>query len=170
MRNSREADDAGLQYSRARYYVPQVARFVSEDLLPGKLQQPATQNLYAYGLNNPMSFVDPLGTVAECKPRCARIFFDCVLDGLLPGVSTVVQGLLGGADITLIMYYNQALQHAAERGLTYPQKSSIFRDLLGTSALAQYLRNAIAPIILDYYVMKCLNEEYQAYKTGRCTP
>ena len=51
-----EAD--GLYYMRARYYDPQVGRFISEDPLGfdgGDL------NLYAYAGNNPINFIDPEG-------------------------------------------------------------------------------------------------------------
>jgi len=53
----RENDGTGLFYNRARYYSPTVQRFVSEDPigLSGGI------NIYAYGANNPLSFVDPSG-------------------------------------------------------------------------------------------------------------
>ncbi len=40
---------------RARYYDPEVGRFISED--PAGLA--AGVNLYAYAFNNPISYVDP---------------------------------------------------------------------------------------------------------------
>jgi RHS repeat-associated protein len=54
----RERDaDTGLMYYRARYYDPQVGRFISEDPsgLTGGL------NLYAYAANDPIAFRDALG-------------------------------------------------------------------------------------------------------------
>ena len=53
----RENDAAGLYYYRARYYLPKLQRFISEDSL-GLL---GGVNLYAYVLNNPISSTDPLG-------------------------------------------------------------------------------------------------------------
>ncbi len=53
----RENDGTGLYYYRARYYSPELQRFISEDPigLEGGI------NLYAYVGNNPVNFVDPLG-------------------------------------------------------------------------------------------------------------
>ena len=167
----RESDDASLQFSRARYYHPGVGRFASEDPLPGVVSKPATLNLYAYGYNNPLSFVDPLGTEGQCKPRCARVFFDCVLDGLLPGLSTLVQGALeGGLDLAAVLSFNQALDYAAGRGLSYPYKSSVFREIIERVGIFQGARGFVAPLVLDYYVGKCLVVEYNSYRSGQCVP
>src|SRR5882762_46232 len=54
----RESDSNGLYYYRARYYNPQIGRFISEDPLEfggGDV------NLYAYVGNNPISRIDPFG-------------------------------------------------------------------------------------------------------------
>ncbi|MFL5803189.1 MAG: RHS repeat-associated core domain-containing protein [Roseiflexaceae bacterium] len=44
-----------------RYYDPNGARFLTRDPLPGDLGQPAGLNDYAYVLNNPLRYRDPLG-------------------------------------------------------------------------------------------------------------
>jgi RHS repeat-associated protein len=54
----------GLQYLRARYYDPNEARFLGRDAFPGWLESPDSQNRYAYGLNNPALYTDPLGLSA----------------------------------------------------------------------------------------------------------
>ncbi|MBI3825730.1 MAG: RHS repeat protein, partial [Candidatus Rokubacteria bacterium] len=53
----READETGFYYYRARYYSPQLHRFIAEDPigLTGGI------NLYTYVLNNPRGYRDPLG-------------------------------------------------------------------------------------------------------------
>jgi RHS repeat-associated protein len=54
----RENDGTGLYYYRARYYSPEMQRFISEDpirLAGGGL------NYYAYVQNNPVNWIDPLG-------------------------------------------------------------------------------------------------------------
>lgn len=53
----RESDGNGLYYYRARYYSPSLQRFVSEDPtgFGGGI------NVYAYALDNPVSFTDPMG-------------------------------------------------------------------------------------------------------------
>nr|WP_309545330.1 RHS repeat-associated core domain-containing protein [Xanthomonas campestris] len=57
----RELDKSGLQYYRARYYSPEMGRFISEDSY-GFAGGDA--NFYAYTLGNPVSFNDPSGHIA----------------------------------------------------------------------------------------------------------
>ncbi|MNG00308.1 tRNA3(Ser)-specific nuclease WapA precursor [compost metagenome] len=53
--------NSGLSYARARYYKPELGRFVSEDTYKGTLGNPQSQNLYGYVWNNPINFIDPTG-------------------------------------------------------------------------------------------------------------
>jgi RHS repeat-associated protein len=80
----RENDGMGLYYYRARYYSPQMRRFVSED--PIRLW--GGMNFYGYVKNSPLNWVDPIGLtgkhgeteyfwgdcnnaeVSECKAIC----------------------------------------------------------------------------------------------------
>lgn len=59
----KELDDAtGLHYFGARYYDSRAGRFVSVDPANrGYLGTPQRWNRYHYGLNNPLSYTDPLG-------------------------------------------------------------------------------------------------------------
>jgi RHS repeat-associated protein len=57
---ARENDGAGLYFYRARYYAPDLGRFISEDPA-GRTQG---SSLYAYVGNSPLLFVDPLGLEA----------------------------------------------------------------------------------------------------------
>ena len=55
----REYDSfTGLQYSRARFYDPQIGRFISEDPIGFA---GGDVNLYGYVWNNPLNYVDPFG-------------------------------------------------------------------------------------------------------------
>uniref|UniRef100_UPI000C06F7C1 RHS repeat domain-containing protein n=1 Tax=Tepidibacter mesophilus TaxID=655607 RepID=UPI000C06F7C1 len=54
-----------LYYAQARYYMPEIGRFISEDPWNGDLYQPNTLNPYPYVLNNPLKYVDPLGLKQE---------------------------------------------------------------------------------------------------------
>jgi RHS repeat-associated protein len=59
--SGKELDDSGLYYYGARYYDPQLGRFLQPDpAYPG----PSSQHLnrYSYVLNNPLRYVDPTGS------------------------------------------------------------------------------------------------------------
>jgi len=56
-----ENDGTGLYYYKARYYSPQLRRFISED--PIEFEIGDDLNRYAYVGNNPTNFVDPDGTI-----------------------------------------------------------------------------------------------------------
>ncbi len=58
-------DKNGLIYMRARYYSPDMRRFVNADVVPGKISNAITLNRYAYANGNPVSFVDPFGLRAD---------------------------------------------------------------------------------------------------------
>ena len=57
-------DKNGFIYMRARYYSPEMRRFINADIIPGKLNNAVTLNRYAYANANPAMFIDPKGLVA----------------------------------------------------------------------------------------------------------
>ena len=50
---------------RARYYSPELRRFVNSDILMGDINNSATLNRYAYANGNPISNIDPFGMAAD---------------------------------------------------------------------------------------------------------
>lgn len=81
--------DNGLYYMRARYYDPEVGRFISEDPLGfdgGDL------NLYAYVGNNPVMSVDPWGL---CWSPAERAWNDAAYS-IGQGVNTITDLALNG--------------------------------------------------------------------------
>ena len=76
----RENDGTGLYYYRARYYHPQLQRFISEDPI-GLISGP---NVYAYVGGNPTNGRDPNGT-------------DPVIGATVGLIAGAVQGYLGAA-------------------------------------------------------------------------
>ena len=56
--------ETGYYYLNSRYYDPQVKRFISADNLNylGANGDLNSYNLYAYCSNNPVMYVDPVGT------------------------------------------------------------------------------------------------------------
>ena len=58
-------EPSGLVYMRARYYSPELRRFINADVVAGEISNAITLNRYAYANGNPISNVDPLGLTAE---------------------------------------------------------------------------------------------------------
>lgn len=56
-------DQTGLYYYGYRYYSPELGRWLSKD----PLQERGGANLYAFCLNNPVNYCDPVGLKEECK-------------------------------------------------------------------------------------------------------
>jgi len=54
-------DPNGLYYMRARYYNPEIKRFITQDILFGEINDSQSLNRYAYVENCPILRVDPLG-------------------------------------------------------------------------------------------------------------
>ncbi len=53
--------ETGLVFLRARFYDPQLGRFISQDPYPPSLENPQTLNRYVYVGNNPVNLTDPKG-------------------------------------------------------------------------------------------------------------
>ncbi len=60
------ADDVGLIYMNARYYVPSLGRFASADTIVPDPANPQSLNRYSYVNNNPLRFTDPTGHFGIC--------------------------------------------------------------------------------------------------------
>ncbi len=89
--------EGGLYYYRARYYSPELQRFISEDpilrpmnsscsgsstppsinwLVPALVKEPGNFNSYLYVGNNPINLIDPLGLKEgdSCKDPCDEAY------------------------------------------------------------------------------------------------
>ena len=62
--NNLAANDLGLIYMNARYYLPHLGRFLSPDTLVPDPANPQAFNRYAYVLNSPLVSTDPTGHYA----------------------------------------------------------------------------------------------------------
>jgi len=61
----KEKDATGLYYYGARYYDPELGRFLTRDLFNGIFANPQSLNQYTYCLNNPLKYTDPTGLVEK---------------------------------------------------------------------------------------------------------
>jgi RHS repeat-associated protein len=87
--NDNPGDDGGLYYYRARYYIPGIARFISEDPIGWASGQ---SNNYAYVGGDPINFIDPLGLEAN---QNSEDLFAGFGDLLSFGIAPVLRGWFG---------------------------------------------------------------------------
>ncbi len=71
-------DVNGLLYMRARYYYPDLMRFINQDIVTGDISNSSSLNRYAYVNGNPVTLIDPFGLCAERADR----FFDGLTNSL----------------------------------------------------------------------------------------
>jgi RHS repeat-associated protein len=62
--NGKQKDSTGLYYYGARYYDPQIGKFITRDLLKGKKNNSQSLNRYIYCFNNPLNYIDSTGLSA----------------------------------------------------------------------------------------------------------
>ena len=109
-------DDNGLYYMRARYYNPEIKRFINQDILTGNIGNNKSLNRYSYVEGNPISYTDPFGL----SPY--KAMGHAVLD--------VIGIFWSGADIINAVWY--FLEGEAEEGI----KSLVYAipgsDIYGT--------------------------------------
>ena len=55
----------GLYYMRARYYNPQIKRFINRDIIDGSITYSQSLNKYSYVQGNPVNLIDPFGLCAQ---------------------------------------------------------------------------------------------------------
>jgi RHS repeat-associated protein len=56
-------DSTALYYYGARYYDPEIGRFISPDTVVPDPSNPQALNRYSYCINNPLKYTDPTGHV-----------------------------------------------------------------------------------------------------------
>jgi RHS repeat-associated protein len=111
--NGKERDSAGLYYYGARYYDPQIGKFITRDLRIGRKKNSQSTNRYTYCLNNPIKYIDPDGfgekfSYLKTNPNPVRMttrnFLLClgltgglVIALIVPGGAHVELALLGVA-------------------------------------------------------------------------
>jgi RHS repeat-associated protein len=59
--SGKQRDSTGIYYLGARYYDPELGRFLTRDPLVGDTMTPQRLNRYTYCRNNPLKYVDPWG-------------------------------------------------------------------------------------------------------------
>ena len=60
---------------RARYYSPELRRFINADIIAGEISNAVTLNRYAYANGNPVSNIDPFGLSAERGNSNTKVYY-----------------------------------------------------------------------------------------------
>lgn len=131
-----QADQGGMYFMRARYYDPATGRFISKDPLPGKLNNPQSQNGYNYANNDPINSSDPSGESGQLIAAIVGVGATAMLGGYITGGAidgamnscngNVLQGAANGAGNALNDPIGQALMGTAVTAMTMgaPQQYS----------------------------------------------
>jgi len=90
----KELDSTGLYFYGARYYDPEIGRFITADTIVQAPYNPQTLNRYSYCGNNPINYTDPTGHF---------FWFGIIIGAILGAISSAInhqpiwQGALMGA-------------------------------------------------------------------------
>ena len=85
-------EETGLYYAKARYYDPEVGRFLSHDPQDGDLTTPPSLHKYLYAYGNPTVYVDPTGEYVETALDVASFGI-----GIYSLTQNLEEGNVGGA-------------------------------------------------------------------------
>ncbi|MBU7017574.1 MAG: RHS repeat protein, partial [Theionarchaea archaeon] len=85
----KEVDSSQLYYYGARYYDPELGRFLTRDPERGQLVNPQSLNRYVYCLNNPLRYKDVWGLSASENSQDCTCASDPGVQGLLQDLDTV---------------------------------------------------------------------------------
>ncbi len=75
------SDRNGLYFMRARFYSPEIKRFVNMDVLLGNVGEGQSLNRFAFVSGNPIKYIDPFGLAQQDLDRAISIvkfFIPCV--------------------------------------------------------------------------------------------
>jgi len=77
-------DESGLYYMRARFYSPEIKRFVNQDILLGNVTQGQTLNRFAFVTGSPIGYVDPEGELGILAGALIGISIWAISEIVLP--------------------------------------------------------------------------------------
>ena len=75
-------DRTGLYYYNARYYDPEIGRFISADTLAPDPYNPQSRNKYTYCFNNPLKYNDPSGNWPRWLDDAVRWVSSKIVEGV----------------------------------------------------------------------------------------
>ena len=109
------SDSNGLYYMRARYYSPNMKRFINSDIVEGEISNAITLNRFAYANGNPVSFVDPIGL--SFLLTLGLIALGAVVGGVVSGVSSAIEQKKEDGEVNMTEVFVDAAWGALEGGI-----------------------------------------------------
>jgi RHS repeat-associated protein len=92
-------DATGLVYLRARYYHPDLGRFMTRDTWPGVTVLPSSLHRVAYAANNPITHADPSGHIL---PIVAALAIGALVGGVVGGGGYLATTVATGGELDLV--------------------------------------------------------------------
>ena len=162
-------NDLGLIYMNARYYLPEVGRFISADTIVPDPGNPQSYNRYSYVNNNPVNNTDPTGHWLESALDIAFIaydLYDIQQNGLdwINGASLVadVAGLIipvatGGGVAVRALAHGDDVAHLAGHLDEAIEASHITKDALRATQTTKRFSSVGGEAIPD--ILKAFSDE-----------
>ncbi|WP_192483296.1 MULTISPECIES: RHS repeat domain-containing protein [Cysteiniphilum] len=164
-------NDIGLNYMNARYYDPEIGRFISYDPAGIDPSSPLTFNRYAYAANNPYTYIDPTGMFSWGGLWNGIVHnFENIGIGFSYGASggMIGAGMQGQNGFDYVWYYGgmaagtavgmtggSAEEGMAVRGATYIGENT---GMISNDVASTFMGNK--------YKTYLLNEDTQLYRAG----
>ena len=143
-------DNNGLLYMRARYYDPNLGRFLTKD----PLGFAGGENLYQYVSNNPLSWIDPLGL---CSSVVSDYFWENIYKELTE--KSLAVELLDALPFHIPSLLNEMLDQPndMERWKVFVKRvgpeiaMSAFLEIFGNGLEAMHLKNQLGSVPNSIY-------------------
>lgn len=125
--------ETGLDYFGARYMASNMGRFLSPDDFHNDthVADPQSWNLYAYGRNNPLRYVDPTGQAATVSTQCSQDGKTCQVNvtatiAIYAQDSSITQKQMDAAAAKMTSDINSAWSGTyTDNGVTYNVSTSV---------------------------------------------
>ncbi|MHB1938319.1 MAG: hypothetical protein ACYCOR_17295 [Acidobacteriaceae bacterium] len=95
-------------------------------------------------------------------PSCLSLGMQTAANDLNPFSPSAFDFAKGAATAGSMMTFNQALSYAATKGLTYPNKSSVFSGLMSESGVLTAVADAMPLFAVDYAAIDAIHTELTA--------
>ena len=142
-------DGTGLYYYSARYYDPQIGRFISADTIIPDPANPQSLDRYSYVLNNPLKYVDPSGHRVDIYDP----FLDLIYEAEQYGMHSVIPNSMFEDLMALHDAWNKYSEIAPEAANRMENSKGLitieWADLKGGEGDFNFLGDSDYEILLD---------------------